>query len=79
MTVTPNLGAGVVTTPRAARSGVRIPAGAGDFSLLQNVQTISGDHPASYSFLEVKRPGREVKHSPPPSADVENGVDRELV
>jgi hypothetical protein len=32
------------TSLRAGRSGV----GARDFSLLQNVQTVSGAHPASY-------------------------------
>ena len=31
------------------RSGVRGSAGERDFYLLQNVQTSSGDHPASYS------------------------------
>jgi hypothetical protein len=29
-------------------SGVRFPTGAGDFSLLQRIQTGSGTHPASY-------------------------------
>jgi hypothetical protein len=40
---------GIVTRLRAGRSGVRIPVEARDFSLLQNVQTGSGAHPASYS------------------------------
>jgi hypothetical protein len=34
---------------RAGRSGIRSPEGARDFSLLQNVQTGNGAHPASYS------------------------------
>ena len=40
---------GVVARLRAGRSGVRIRAGATDFSLLQNVQTGCGAHPDSYS------------------------------
>jgi hypothetical protein len=39
-----------VTRLRARRSGARIPAGASDFSLFQNVQTIYGAHPKSYSM-----------------------------
>ena len=35
----------------AARSGVRMPKGPKYFSLLQNVQTGNGAHPASYSFF----------------------------
>jgi hypothetical protein len=34
---------------RASRSEVRIPIGAGGLSFLQNVQTDSVAHPASYS------------------------------
>jgi hypothetical protein len=34
---------------RAEQPGIRIPAGAKDFSLLKNVQTGSGAHTASYS------------------------------
>jgi hypothetical protein len=33
---------------RAGRSGVRVPAGAGNFFLHHHVQTDSGAHPASY-------------------------------
>jgi hypothetical protein len=50
---------------RAGRSGVRVPAGAGNFTLLHRLQTGSGAHTASYSvgttnsFPGVKRPGRE--------------------
>jgi hypothetical protein len=54
-------------------SRVRFPAGAGNFSLHHRIQNGSGAHPASYPMctralsLEVKRPGREVDHSPPSS------------
>jgi hypothetical protein len=47
-----------------------------EFSLLHVVQTGCGVHPISYpmgtegSFPGVKRPGREVNHSPPTSAEV---------
>ena len=44
---------------------VRIPVGAGDFSVLQNVHTDSGVHPASYSLctgdLSWGQSGRDVK------------------
>ena len=44
------------------------------------VQTSPGAHPASYtmgnwSFLGVKRPGRDVDHPPPSSAEVEGRVE----
>jgi hypothetical protein len=57
-------------------TGVRFPAGARDFNLLCNVQTGSGAHPASYPGAlspGVERPGRQADHSPPSSAEVENG------
>jgi hypothetical protein len=52
------------------------------FSLLHNVQTDSGAHPASYpmgiggSFPGggVKQQGREADHSPPSIAEVKKGV-----
>jgi hypothetical protein len=59
-------------------SRVRFPAGAGNFSLHHRVQNGSGAHPASYTMgtaalsPEVKRPEREVDHSPPSSAVVNN-------
>jgi hypothetical protein len=59
-------------------SRVRLPAGAGNFSLLHRVQNGSGAHPASYlmstrgSFPGSKVAGREVDYSPPSSAEVEN-------
>jgi hypothetical protein len=57
-------------------SRVRFPAGAGNFSLHHRVQNGSGAHPDSYPMgtralsLEVKRPGREVYHSHPSTAEV---------
>lgn len=58
------------------RSWVWIAEGARDSSLLQNIQTSSPAHPASYSMgnrgpiLGIKRPGWEADHSPPSSADI---------
>jgi hypothetical protein len=59
--------------------GVRLPAGAKDFSSILCVQTGSGAHPASCPmgtggpFPGGKaRPGRDADHSPPSSAEVEN-------
>jgi hypothetical protein len=58
--------------------GVRVPAEAGNFSLLHRVQTGSGTHPASYprgtrgSFPGVKQPRREADHSLPSSVKVKN-------
>ena len=55
----------VVDWLRAERSGVHIPAVATDFSLFQNAESGTEDHPDScsvsigVSFLGVKRPGRE--------------------
>jgi hypothetical protein len=45
---------GIVTRLQAGGSGVRIPEGERDFSLLQNIQSSSGAHPASYSMGKVK-------------------------
>jgi hypothetical protein len=59
-------------------SRVRLPAGAGNFSLRHRVQNGSESHPASYPTgtralsLGVKRPVREADHSPPLSAEVKN-------
>jgi hypothetical protein len=54
-------------------------AGARDFSLLQNVQTASGAHPASYAKstknsppLEAQWLGRKDDHTPPSSVMVKN-------
>jgi hypothetical protein len=66
---------------RAGWSGVRVPAGAGNFSIHHRVQTDSGPYPASCpmgtrgSFLGVKRPGREADHSPPSSAEVKECME----
>jgi hypothetical protein len=62
---------------RAGWLGIRVPAGAGNFSLHHRVQTGSETPPASYYWVPgalsvvVKRPGREADHSPPSSAEVE--------
>jgi hypothetical protein len=58
--------------------GVRILAGAGSFSLRCHVHTGCGTQPASFPmctgalYLGVKRPGRQIDHSPPPRAEVNN-------
>jgi hypothetical protein len=56
---------------------VRSPTGAEDFSSSPCVHTCSGAHPASYPMGTVghfpggkARPGRDVDHSPPSSAEV---------
>ena len=65
---------GIVTWLQDGRFGVRISAGA----ILQNAQTGSRAHPASYSvgtggcFLWVKRSGLGVNHSPSPSIGVKD-------
>jgi hypothetical protein len=61
--------------------GVRIPAGAGSFSLRLRVQTGSGAHPASYQMRTgrsspgSKAAGREADHSTPSSAEVKERVE----
>jgi hypothetical protein len=66
---------------QAGWSGVRVPAGAGNFSLHHRVQTGSGAHPASYtrvtrgSFPGGKAAGGEADHSPPSSAEVNECVE----
>jgi hypothetical protein len=68
---------GIVTRLRAEQSGVQNPTTARHLSLLQNVHTGSGAHPASYSMdigavsrgEGVKRPGREFDHLTPSSGD----------
>jgi hypothetical protein len=58
---------------RAGRSGIRVPAEAGNFCLYHRVPT---QPPIQWVpgtlFLGVKRPDREVDHSPPSSAEVKN-------
>jgi hypothetical protein len=61
--------------------GVRVPEGAGNFSLHHSVQNGSVAHPTSYSMgtralsLGVKRPEREADHSPPSSTEVKECVE----
>jgi len=67
---------GIGTALRAGRSAIRIPVREKN-SLLQNDQTGTGAQLTTYSvvtgfFLVVKRPDREIKHSPPPSVEVKN-------
>lgn len=55
---------GIVTRLWACRSGMRIPVGERDHSLLQNVNTGSKAHPASYSVgngILYRGCGQEVK------------------
>ena len=58
---------GAVTRLLAGRSGVRIPVGAGDFSVSQNLQTGSASHSALYlmgaEVLSRGKSGRGVKLS----------------
>jgi hypothetical protein len=75
---------GTATRLRAGRSGIRIPPGAKDASILKHVQI--GFHPASYSLIigvlsgwwwgvggGVKRPWCETVHPPPSCDEVKNG------
>jgi len=65
----------IVTTFRSGRTkgNVSILVMGDRLSVLRNIQTGSGSHPAFYSVATgVKRPGRDTDHSPPSSADVEN-------
>jgi hypothetical protein len=64
---------GIANGLRAGWSGVRIPVGARDFSVLPNAQTGCGAQPASYVMVPgAKRPGREVNLSPQSSAEVKS-------
>ena len=66
------------STLRAGRFGVWNPWRSRDLYLLQIVQTGCGTHPACYSIgivvlsLRIKRPEREVNHSPSFSTEVKN-------
>jgi hypothetical protein len=52
-------------------SGVRFPAGAGNFSLHHRIQNGSGVHPDSYPMdKRASFSGREADHSPPSSAEI---------
>ena len=68
---------GLATRFRSARSGVRIPATIRNISVPPNAWV-----PASFiqgfiryrsSFPRVKRPGRDLDHSHPSSAEIKNG------
>jgi len=52
--------------------GVQTPTEARDASSLKTVQIDSELHPTTFYFPGVKRPGRDVNHSPPSSAEVKN-------
>jgi hypothetical protein len=60
-------------------AGVRFLAGAKDFLFSTAPRPALGPHPASYPLGTgalspgVKRLGREADHSPPSSAEIENG------
>ena len=61
----------------AQKSGVRVPVGTRDISLLLNFQTVSETHPVSYYvyrkfFTTGKATGCEVHHSLQLSAEVKN-------
>ena len=72
----PNGKVGTAIKLRDGRSGIRIMRRKIYFYLLQNVQTGSRAHPASYSMgnrrvlLVMKRTARDIGHSPPSSAMV---------
>lgn len=65
-----------MTKLRTGRSGLPFPVGSRDFSLLQNVQTVSGVHAVSYSVVtgvlssKVNRPGRVTNQAPAYTAEV---------
>jgi hypothetical protein len=68
----------IVTKIRAGRCGVRIPAMGRDLPLLQDVQTITGTHPDSYSvgsggaFFGFEIAWRDANLSPPSAAELKN-------
>lgn len=68
----------LVTGLWVGKSGVQFLGGSNNCSLLKNVQTCSGAHPASRSlgagvlFIEVNQPWHEANHSPPSSSEVKN-------
>jgi hypothetical protein len=75
--VEPGSVVGIATTLRAGRSGDRIPAGS---RISAPVQAGCEAHLATYtmgtgSFLGVKRPGRDVDHPTPSSAEVKERVE----
>jgi hypothetical protein len=62
----------IVSKLLARRLGHRITAKGVDFSPIKNVQTGSGANAASYYFLGVKQPGRDVDNLPLCYARIEN-------
>jgi hypothetical protein len=68
----------VVTNLQVGQSGIQFLVGAKVLaSLLQNIQTSSGAHPAPYwlgsvVFFWVMQPGYEVAFLPPSSVEVKN-------
>ena len=67
----------MATMLQAGRSGVRIPEGARDYSLLQNVQSGLGPTQPSNQWVPgffpgVKRPDCEVDHSSSSIVEVKN-------
>ena len=52
--------------------GVQIPTEERNASSLKTFQIGSELHPPTFYFPGVKRPGRDVNHSPPSSAEVKN-------
>lgn len=59
-TITDHSVFGIAAKLRAGRSGFRVLTGLRDLFLLQNVQTVSGAHRASYSMCTGVFPGRKV-------------------
>lgn len=71
----------VQSVQRKNRTGqlkIRIPKRVRNYSVLQNLQTISGSHPTSYSISagvllpRPQRPERKADHSPPFCAEIKN-------
>jgi hypothetical protein len=55
------------------QGSIRERCGEGIIFVHHSVQAGSGAHPASHPMCtEVKRPGHEANHSPPPNAEVKN-------
>jgi hypothetical protein len=69
---------GMAARSQGGRNGVRIPAGPRHYFLLHNIQPGSGPTEPPVKWVPgffpsmLKRPGREVDHSPPSSAEVKN-------
>ena len=75
---TMNIALGTMNISRNERSGVRIEAGAIYFIFSKTSTPVLGPtqpnfHWSQGSFLDVKRPGRDVNDYPPSSVEVKNG------